>query len=156
EAGAGFAVVAEEVRALAQRSATAAKETADKIDAALGKSAEGARLSADVSQMLTQVVDSVRQMDGLVGEIASSSSEQSQGIVQVTKAVSHMDASVQANAAGAEESASAAQELSQQAGELQQLVSALRELVGVAENQTAARGSAEFAERKSVLSKLSV
>jgi methyl-accepting chemotaxis protein len=130
EAGLGFAVVADEVRALAQRSATAARETAGKIEAALAKSDEGARISGEVSTLLTQVVDQVRRMDDLVGEIATASKEQSQGIEQVATAVSKMDGIVQANAAGAEESASAAQELSTQAGEVQLLVSTLRELVG--------------------------
>ncbi|MBA3850471.1 MAG: chemotaxis protein, partial [Opitutus sp.] len=80
EAGAGFAVVAEEVRALAQRSATAAKETADKIETALNKSVEGARTSAEVTGLLSEIVGQVRQMDGLVAEIATASAEQSEGI----------------------------------------------------------------------------
>jgi methyl-accepting chemotaxis protein len=130
EAGMGFAVVAEEVRALAQRSAHAAKETADKIEAALQKSDEGARVSAEVSGMLTQIVEQVRKMDTLVAEIATASGEQSQGIDQVNKAVSEMDRITQANAASAEESAAAAAELTGQSGELQKLVSGLRVLVG--------------------------
>jgi methyl-accepting chemotaxis protein len=142
EAGLGFAVVAEEVRALAQRSATAARETAGKIEAALAKSDEGARISGEVSTLLTQVVDQVRRMDDLVGEIATASREQSQGIEQVATAVSKMDGIVQANAAGAEESASAAQELSTQAGEVQNLVSTLRELVGGGNTITDRAGAA--------------
>jgi methyl-accepting chemotaxis protein len=142
EAGLGFAVVAEEVRALAQRSASAARETAGKIEAALAKSDEGARISGEVSTLLTQVVDQVRRMDDLVGEIATASREQSQGIEQVATAVSKMDGIVQANAAGAEESASAAQELSTQAGEVQNLVSTLRELVGGGNTITDRAGAA--------------
>jgi methyl-accepting chemotaxis protein len=129
EAGAGFAVVAEEVRALAQRSAAAARETADKIEAARAKSEEGSRTSAEVSAMLDQIVTSVRNMDGLVAEIAVASAEQSQGIGQVNNAVSSMDRITQANAATAEESASAAEQLSSQARELQSLVESLRGLI---------------------------
>jgi hypothetical protein len=131
EAGAGFAVVAEEVRALAQRSAAAAKETAGKIEVALQRSDEGGRISVEVSGVLTQMVEQVRRMDTLVGEIAGASGEQSQGIGQVNQAVSDMDKVTQANAASAEESAAAAEELSAQSHELAKLVADLRQLVGV-------------------------
>ncbi|HEY4300141.1 MAG TPA: methyl-accepting chemotaxis protein [Candidatus Didemnitutus sp.] len=130
EAGAGFAVVAEEVRALAQRSATAAKETADKIELALQKSDEGGKVSAEVAGMLSQIVDQVRKMDTLVGEIATASGEQSQGIQQITKAMSEMDKVTQSNAAGAEESASAAHELSGQSTELREAVEELNSFTG--------------------------
>jgi methyl-accepting chemotaxis protein len=132
EAGAGFAVVAEEVRSLAQRSATAARETADKIDAARSKSEEGATVSAEVADMLARIVDHVRHMDTLVAEIAQSSHEQSAGIGQVNCAMTEMDKVTQANAAGAEESASAAHELSAQSSDLSALVGQLTQLVGVA------------------------
>ncbi len=130
EAGAGFAVVAEEVRALAQRSATAAKETADKIEAALAKSVEGARTSAEVTGMLAEIVEQVRKMDGLVAEIATASAEQSEGITQVNKAVAAMDKVTQSNASTAEESAAAAEQLSSQSRELKVVVEQLRDLIG--------------------------
>jgi methyl-accepting chemotaxis protein len=130
EAGAGFAVVAEEVRALAQRSAAAARETAGKIEIALTRSEEGARISTEVSGVLTQVVEQVRHMDTLVAEIATASGEQSQGIDQVRHAVQSMDQVTQSTAATAEESAAAAQELTAQSQQLQTLVADLRELVG--------------------------
>jgi methyl-accepting chemotaxis protein len=131
EAGAGFAVVAEEVRALAQRSAAAAKETAGKIEIALVRSEEGGRITTEVSGVLTQMVEQVRRMDTLVGEIAGASREQSQGIGQVNQAVSDMDKVTQSNAASAEESAAASEELSAQSHELAKLVADLRQLVGV-------------------------
>jgi len=131
EAGAGFAVVAEEVRALAQRSATAARETAAKIEIALHKSNEGASTSVEVEGMLTQIVQQVREMDSLVAEIASSSGEQSQGIVQVTKSMSDMDKITQSNAAGASDSANAANELSTQSTELRSAVDQLNAFTGV-------------------------
>jgi methyl-accepting chemotaxis protein len=137
EAGMGFAVVAEEVRALAQRSAQAARETADKIEAALAKSDEGVRTSASVAGVLDQIVDQVRKMDALVGEIATASAEQSQGIEQINHAVGEMDKITQTNAASAEESAAAAEELTSQSGELAGLVAGLGDLVGV--NRAAVR-----------------
>jgi len=130
EAGAGFAVVAEEVRALAQRSANAAKETAEKIEAALAKSEEGARTSSEVTGMLTEIVEQVRKMDGLVAEIATASAEQSEGIAQVNKAVAAMDKITQSNASTAEESAAAAEQLSSQSRELKVVVEQLRDLIG--------------------------
>ena len=130
EAGAGFAVVAEEVRALAQRSATAARETADKIEVALHKSNEGATTSIEVAGMLTQIVEQVRKMDTLVAEIATASVEQSQGLEQITKAMTEMDRVTQANAATAEESASVAHELSTQSTELGVAVQQLNVFTG--------------------------
>jgi methyl-accepting chemotaxis protein len=148
EAGMGFAVVAEEVRALAQRSAAAARETAEKIEAALAKSDEGVRTSSQVSGVLDQIVEQVRQMDALVGEIATASAEQSQGIDQINHAVSEMDKITQANAATAEESAAAARELSAQSGELSELVSGLGLLVGAGANRANVNPSTEFAPQE--------
>ncbi|MCS6243717.1 MAG: hypothetical protein H2172_07675 [Opitutus sp.] len=131
EAGAGFAVVADEVRSLAQRSAAAAKETAGKIETAMAKSEEGARANAEVSTLLSEIVDQVRSMDTLVGEIATASNEQSQGIEQLNSAVSQIDKVTQSNAAVAEESATSANELIVQYGHLVVQVDTLSIMVGV-------------------------
>jgi methyl-accepting chemotaxis protein len=130
EAGAGFAVVAEEVRALAQRSAQAARETAEKIEDSISKSEHGVQISAKVSTSLNEIVEKARKVDSLVAEIAQASQEQSQGIGQVLTAVTQMDKVTQSNAASAEESASAAEELSAQAATVDDAVTALQELVG--------------------------
>ena len=130
EAGMGFAVVAEEVRNLAQRSALAAKETADKIDAALARSDEGARISEEVSGNLSGIIGQVHKLAGLISEIATASNEQSQGIAQVNTAISEIDKVTQSNAAAAEQSASASEELNAQASELNSLVGNLLKLVG--------------------------
>lgn len=130
EAGAGFAVVAEEVRDLAQRSAQAAKETANKIDNALAKSEDGARISDEVSASLNGIIEHVRKLDALVTSIATASKEQSQGIGQVNGAVVQIDNVTQSNAAAAEECASASEELDAQAAELKNLVGSLLNLVG--------------------------
>ena len=139
EAGAGFAVVAEEVRALAQRSARAARETADKIEVALHKSNEGARSSGEVAGMLGQIVGQVRKMDTLVAEIATASGEQSQGLEQITKAMTEMDRVTQSNAATAEESASAAHELSTQSTQLGAAVQQLNVFTGAGRPAAAVR-----------------
>jgi methyl-accepting chemotaxis protein len=129
EAGAGFAVVAEEVRSLAQRSAQSAGETASKIADAVACSERGVQISAKVAESCAQIVDKARRVDELVAEIAAASNEQSQGVDQVTIAVAEMDKVTQSNAASAEESASAAEELSAQAQAMRESVAALRQLV---------------------------
>lgn len=129
EAGLGFAVVAEEVRNLAQRSALAARETAEKIDNSITKSARGVEISARVTQGLREVAEKIRAVDNYVAEIATASGEQSQGIQQVNLAVSQMDKVTQTNAASAEEGASAAEELKAQATALQHSIQQLNELV---------------------------
>jgi methyl-accepting chemotaxis protein len=130
EAGAGFAVVAEEVRSLAQRCAAAAKETAVKIDDSVAKSEHGSQVSAEVAKSFATIQEQIRQLDHLVAEIASASNEQSQGIGQVTIAVSQMDKVTQSNAASAEESAASAEELNAQSHMLKDTVADLRKLVG--------------------------
>jgi methyl-accepting chemotaxis protein len=130
DAGAGFAVVADEVRSLAQRAAQAAKETAEKIDDSITKSASGVDLSGRVAASLKQIGERARQMDEIVGEIATASAEQSRGINQVNQAVSQMDKVTQSNAGNAEETAAAAEELNAQAASLLESVAELSRLVG--------------------------
>ncbi len=130
EAGMGFAVVADEVRNLAQRSAQAAKETASKIEGAIGNTSRGVELSSKVASTLNEIVSKAREMDELAAEVAGASREQSQGITQINTAVGQMDKVTQSNAASAEESAAAAQELNKQAQGMQEAVQELLNLVG--------------------------
>lgn len=126
EAGRGFAVVAEEVRNLAQRSAQAAKSTADMIGESVKNAEDGVKIAQEVSRSFESIAGSSRKVNDLIGEIASASKEQSQGIDQVNTAVSQMDKVTQQTAANAEEAASSAEELSSQAEELQSMVEQFR------------------------------
>jgi methyl-accepting chemotaxis protein len=130
EAGAGFAVVADEVRALAQRSAVAARETADKIAAAGERSAQGVQLSTRVASGLAEIVTLIREVDGLVIEVASSSQEQSTGLEQISVTITQLDKVTQGNAATAEETAAAASELTNQSDALRLSAGELSTLVG--------------------------
>lgn len=129
EAGLGFAVVAEEVRSLAQRSVQAARETAQKISDATTKSEQGAKISEKVAKSLDEITSKARQVDELIAEIAVASQEQSQGIDQVTRAVSDMDSVTQANAATAQQTSAAATELNNQATQLTGIIDELTAMV---------------------------
>jgi len=138
EAGAGFSVVAEEVRALAHRCASAAKETSTKIEDSLGKSRHGVELSTRVAASLADINARAREVDGVVQEIASASQQQAQGIASIGTAVSSMDKVTQGNAATAEETASAAEELNAQTHCLRAAIQELNQLVGAATQEPAA------------------
>ncbi len=143
EAGAGFAVVAEEVRNLAQRSAQAAKETAAKIADASAKSEQGATISAQVAASLDKIVERIRQLDEMVGGIAQASTEQSEGIGQLNQAVAGMDKITQSNAALAQQSASSAEDMKAQSAQVKTAVNDLIRMV---------QGFAEIAEEAAVVS----
>ncbi|MFZ0448579.1 MAG: methyl-accepting chemotaxis protein [Desulfatiglandaceae bacterium] len=130
EAGAGFAVVANEVRNLAMRAADAAKNTADLIEGTVKKVKEGSELVEKTGDIFSKVAESSSKVRGLAMEIATASHEQAQGIEQVAIAVNEMDRVVQQNAANAEESASASQEMSTQSEHMKAMVRELIALVG--------------------------
>jgi len=129
EAGAGFAVVAEEVRSLAHRSAAAAKETTSLVENARNRSERGAKLAVGVSQNLDEILKETRTVDSLVAGIASASAEQNTGVNQIKKAAAQLDQLVQSNAANAEENASAAEELHGQTVSMHEMVGSLLQVV---------------------------
>lgn len=129
EAGAGFAVVAEEVRSLAQRSSEAAKETAQRIEDSVIKSRNGAQISSEVAATFQEIQTGVRTLDRLVTDIADASQEQSEGIKQVNIAIDQVDQVTQRNASSSEDNAHASQQLTELAVSLQDAVASLQALV---------------------------
>jgi methyl-accepting chemotaxis protein len=130
EAGAGFAVVAGEVRNLAMKAAEAAQNTSELIETTVKKIGQGSGLVGETSEAFASVARGADEVGKLLSEIALASGQQSQGIEQVNKAVSEMDEIVQQNAASAEESASASQEMNGQAKQMKGIVSALIGIIG--------------------------
>jgi methyl-accepting chemotaxis protein len=126
EQGSGFALVASEVRNLAQRSAGAAKEIKALIDDSVQKVKSGTVLVDKAGTTMQQVVDSVKRVSDVVGEIAAAGDEQRAGIEQVNLAITQMDQATQQNAALVEQAAAAAGSMQDQSAKLMQEVSVFR------------------------------
>lgn len=118
EQGRGFAVVANEVGNLAQRSSVAAREIKELITDSVNKTAEGSRQVEEAGNTMHEIVDSVKRVSVIIGEIASASNEQSAGIALVNDAVIRMDDVTQQNTALVEQAAAAAESLMDHANEL--------------------------------------
>jgi len=126
EQGRGFAVVANEVRNLAGRSADAAKDIKKLVEDSIGQVDTGSNLVNQAGKSLEGIVHGVKRVSVLMGEIATASREQSQGIEQVNTAVSQMDSVTQQNASLVEESSAAGRSLQSQAEALLKEVSFFR------------------------------
>ncbi|MDR3710594.1 MAG: methyl-accepting chemotaxis protein [Capsulimonadaceae bacterium] len=126
EQGKGFAVVAAEVRNLASRSSSAAKEIKALVQDSVVKVQEGTDLVNLSGERLKRIVEAVGNVATIVGDISSAAQEQSAGIDQVNKAVIQMDQITQQNAALVEESSACSQAMSHQASELKDLVERFR------------------------------
>jgi len=118
EQGRGFAVVASEVRNLAQRSAAAAKEIKGLIAASVGNVETGTTLVAEAGATMEEIVESIRRVTDIMGEIHAATREQTLGIEQINEAISQMDQTTQQNASLVEEAAAASETLQRQAGDL--------------------------------------
>ncbi len=129
EAGQGFAVVAEEVRNLAMRSAEAAKNTASMIETSVSNANNGVEISEAVATSLSEITDISQEVDQLIGEIAFASREQDDGIRDIEKNMTSVNKVTQENAAHAEESAAASEELSAQTEQLNVLVKDLKSII---------------------------
>jgi methyl-accepting chemotaxis protein len=123
EQGRGFAVVATEVRNLAQRSAAAAKEIKTLIGNSVERVDAGSKLVNEAGATMDEIVDSVRRVTDIMGEITSASLEQTAGIDQINVAITQMDQVTQQNAALVEEASAASEAMQEQAHKLAQVVS---------------------------------
>jgi len=126
EQGRGFAVVATEVRGLASRSAEAAKQIKQLITDSASRVHNGSALADQAGTTMAEVVDAIRRVTDLMGEISAASSEQSSGVAQIGQAVTQMDQATQQNSALVEEMAAAASSLRGQAGDLVRTVGAFK------------------------------
>ncbi|MEI7443999.1 MAG: methyl-accepting chemotaxis protein [Burkholderiales bacterium] len=126
EQGRGFAVVAGEVRTLAQRSGDAARQIKGLIADSVRRVEQGGALVGEAGRTMAEIVGSIQRVTDIVGEIATASAEQSDGVAQVGEAVAGMDRATQQNAALVEQSSAAADQLSQQADELVRAVDVFR------------------------------
>ena len=124
--GRGFAVVAAEVRTLSQRTATAAKEIKELITTSALQVHQGSTQVNEAGATMTEVVDAIRRVTALMGEISASSEEQSRGVQQIAEAVTVIDQGTQQNAALVEEMAAAASSLENQAAALVQAMAVFR------------------------------
>ena len=131
EAGAGFAVVADEVRNLAMRAAEAAKSTQGLIEKTVAEIEKGSHLLEDTNKAFQVTMEHNKKVGELIEEIASSSSEQAEGIEQINKAIHQIDSIIQQNASNAEENASASEQMHAQAEMMGNMISRLEAIIGI-------------------------
>lgn len=129
EAGAGFAVVANEVRNLAGRCAMAAKSTAELISSTVEKVGTSREFAVQSLTAINGLVEKSAKVGDLAGKISAASSEQANGIEQINLAISEMDKVTQQNAANAEKSAAAAEQLNTQAEQMNDFVKTLTAMI---------------------------
>ncbi|HLZ97936.1 MAG TPA: methyl-accepting chemotaxis protein [Steroidobacteraceae bacterium] len=142
EQGRGFAVVASEVRNLAQRTATAAKEIKDLISESVEKVGAGTKLVDTAGQTMQEIVEAVKRVNDIMGEITTASADQSSSIEAVNTSIAGMDESTQQNASLVEQAAAAAARLLQQAERLHQAASIFELADGEAPAAQEAAGAA--------------
>ncbi|AOO66228.1 methyl-accepting chemotaxis protein [Sulfurospirillum halorespirans] len=130
EHGLGFAVVAEEVKNLAERSAGAAKEITGIIEASIDQVKMGTEVANRTKESFTEILTSIKKTSDLIGEIAISAKEQAEGMNQIATAMGSVDQITQQNASASEETAAAAEELNAQALSMLESVAEIAALAG--------------------------
>ncbi|QTA85676.1 Methyl-accepting chemotaxis protein domain-containing protein [Desulfonema magnum] len=130
EAGAGFSIVADEVRNLAVRSSEALCETSDIIEETVGKVTDGAKIVSEVNETFSVMELDTLRIGKMVKAVANDSDEQAMGISEINRAVGEVDKVIQNLAAGGEQLAGTAQEMKTYAGSMNSFVLALTKLLG--------------------------
>ncbi len=123
EAGKSFAVVAEEVRSLAAKSAAAAEETAELIETSISKVNVGSKIADDTARAMEAIAKVVHQSEIIINGIAESSNYQATAVAQIEQAISQVSQVVQTNSATSEQCAAASEELSNQASRMRDMLS---------------------------------
>lgn len=129
EAGKGFAVVADEVRNLAGRSAQAARDTTHLIGSTIERVRNGSEIASQLDTSFKEIENGVHVVAHLITDITTATNEQALGVDQINTAMAQMDKVTQSNAASAEETASSTEELTAQSDMLRGVVDELVLLV---------------------------
>ncbi len=148
EHGMGFAVVAEEVKNLAERSAGAAKEITGIIETSIEQVKMGTDVANKTKESFDEILDGIKKTSDLIGEIAISAKEQADGMGQIAIAMGSVDQITQQNAASSEETAAAAEELNAQAISMLESVAEISALVGF--NMQASQRTPAKKEKKTI------
>ena len=135
EAGAGFAVVANEVRALAIRAADAAKETTRLIDNTIQNVNQGKEYAVETKDAFGENLDLSKRATKLVSDIAAASNEQTSSIEQMNSAMAAIDQVVSEIAASAQETAGASEELNAQSASMKDIANELVTMLGMKSGQ---------------------
>lgn len=129
EAGKGFAVVADEVRNLSQRSAEAARNTSELIQGTVESVHNGSRIMEEMTEIFKKIEEEISSTSRLIDQIAVATNEQAQGVDQVNSAVAQMDKVTQRNANNAAGTSGASDNLARQVDDLRDNIGVLRGIV---------------------------